>query len=378
MKENNTINITKGVYLLPWSEKDNPNGWIEPTTFCQLKCPGCYRGLDKKDYDHIHEDFLELKKQIDNFLVNRNIQTLSIAGGEPLLYPKINELVSYANNNGLRVMIYTNGLALTEEKIRELKNSGATQFVLHIDKFQGRVGYNNENDLLKLRDKYCNLFRKVGGVNLGFIQPIAKDNLKDINLLLDFYNRNIDIVNLVVFTLYREVCWDHAVKPNIDTNISVEDVVIEIRQRHKYEACSYLGSNKSINDPTWLFSIKVGINGYLFGFLDGKIYKLIQERYRKNKGKYLFLTRKNKINILKLLRYFNFTSILKIVFKYLKKKIINPLALSNTVYFQTMLILRGPEKQKGEWDLCQGCPDAMFYKDKLVPSCILEEIKKKK
>ncbi|MFC1622669.1 radical SAM protein [Patescibacteria group bacterium] len=253
MKYYKTPDLIKDAYLLPWNEKDNPNGWIEPTTFCQLKCPGCYRGLDKKDYKHVHEDFLELKKQIDNFVSIRNIQTLSIAGGEPLLYPKIEELISYAHKKGLRTMIYTNGLALNEEKLRSLKDSGASQFVLHIDKFQKRDGYQDENDLLELRKKYCNLFRKVGGVSLGFIQPMSKDNLKDMHLLLDFYEKNMDIVNLIVFTLYREVCWDHTIKPEINTNINIVDVVSEIQSKHEYRPCSYLSNTKKTDNPTWLF-----------------------------------------------------------------------------------------------------------------------------
>lgn len=80
-------------YRLPWKEEDNPNGWIEPTTFCQLKCPGCYRGLDKINPKYVHEYLDKMKRQIDYFIKYRNIQTLSVAGGEPLLYPKIKRII---------------------------------------------------------------------------------------------------------------------------------------------------------------------------------------------------------------------------------------------------------------------------------------------
>lgn len=369
------MNIIKDSYLLPWNEKDNPNGWIEPTTFCQLKCPGCYRGLDKDNCAHVHEDFLKLTKQIDDFVVNRNIQTLSIAGGEPLLYPKINELVNYAHQQGLEVIIYTNGLLLDEEKLRSLKYNGASQFFLHIDKFQNRNTYINETDLLKLREKYCNMFRKVGGVNLGFIQPISKNNLTDVNLLVDFYNKNIDIVNFVAFSLYSDVCWDQKTKLNIDTGIDMEDIVNEIRRKYEFEVCAYLGSTKNISNPTWLFSTKVGTNDYQFGCLDGKMFKFIQTNHHKKTGKYLFVTKDNKINILKLFVGLGGRSISRIIVNYLKKKMVAPINLGSTVYFQTTLILRGPKQLTGEWDLCQGCPDAIFFQDKLVPSCILEVIK---
>ena len=54
--------IYKNCHLLPWSETDNPNGWIEPTTYCQLKCPGCYRGLDRQGYVSAHADFGVLQR----------------------------------------------------------------------------------------------------------------------------------------------------------------------------------------------------------------------------------------------------------------------------------------------------------------------------
>jgi len=64
MKDYNSEKNIDGGYRLPWSSKDNPNGWIEPTTFCQLKCPGCYRGLDKENPKYVHEDLEKMKKQI--------------------------------------------------------------------------------------------------------------------------------------------------------------------------------------------------------------------------------------------------------------------------------------------------------------------------
>ena len=54
-------------------------------------------GEDKSSHKPVHIELVELKKQIDWFIEKRNIHTLSIAGGEPLLYPSILELVKYAS-----------------------------------------------------------------------------------------------------------------------------------------------------------------------------------------------------------------------------------------------------------------------------------------
>ena len=37
------------MYRIPWTKHDNPNGWIEVTTECQLDCQGCYRAVTGDD-----------------------------------------------------------------------------------------------------------------------------------------------------------------------------------------------------------------------------------------------------------------------------------------------------------------------------------------
>lgn len=370
------LHLTEGCYRLPWSVDDNPNGWIEPTTYCQLKCPGCYRGLDKDGAVRIHEDFEEMKKQVDRHLELRNVQTISIAGGEPLIYPRLGELLSYIKSRGLKTKIFTNGIALNEAVLRKLKEGGANDFVIHIDKFQLRRGYETEGELNTLRESYADIFRKVGGVGLGFIQPFSRDNLSDVAAVLNFCKNNADIVSLIVFTLYTDVNWSDLIKSKINTDIAVSDVVDEIQNRFAYSPCAYLGSTADAHDPTWLFSISVGFKDLLLGFFDGKLYRDIQLRYHRKTGKYLFTRSGSTISLWQLLKLIKYAGIRNILRRYLASAIKNPGRVRENLYLQTLLILRGPKfTADGKRDLCDGCPDAMFYNDRLVPSCILEEIK---
>src|SRR3972149_9474852 len=110
-----TLNL-ENLYRLPWTTYNNPNGWIEPTTYCQLACPGCYRGLDQPSPPRIHENIEKLKKDIDTLVKIRKIETLSVAGGEPLLYPQLDKLIKYAHKRNLKVKIVTNGWALTKSR----------------------------------------------------------------------------------------------------------------------------------------------------------------------------------------------------------------------------------------------------------------------
>ncbi|MFA5432236.1 MAG: radical SAM protein [Candidatus Paceibacterota bacterium] len=370
--------LLKNCYHLPWSEKDNPNGWIEPTTYCQLKCPGCYRGLDKDGVVHIHTDLEDLKREVDLFLEKRNVQTISIAGGEPLLYPKLEELVSYIRSRGLKTKIFTNGISLNEELLRRLKNSGAIEFIIHIDKFQKREGYkdSDESDLNSLRASYCDLFRKVGGINLGFIQPVSKDNLSDVSTILRFCKNNADIVSAIVFTLYSDINWDDSIKAKINTDIEVLDVVAAIRNQFPYFPSAYLGSTVDKDNPTWLFSVSIGSKDKEFGFFDGKLYQDIELSHYKKTGRYFITKTGNKISIMQFLKLASYSCIRKALRKYLLSILKNPSSIVRDIYLQKLLILRGPKfTNDGGRDLCDGCPDAMFFNDKLVPSCILEEIK---
>ncbi len=116
-------------YNLPWTEFDNPNAWIEPLNTCNIVCPGCYRGADKESSYSEILSLEEMKKQIDWFKQHRNIHTVSIAGGEPTLYPHLKELIAYAAKLNIRTMLFTNGLVLTRKYAIELAEQGLNQVV---------------------------------------------------------------------------------------------------------------------------------------------------------------------------------------------------------------------------------------------------------
>ena len=80
----------KDYYRMPWSNNDNPIAWLEITDICNIYCKGCYRtNLEG------HRPLNELKKEVDFFCDVRNPDSITIAGGEPLIYPDILELISY-------------------------------------------------------------------------------------------------------------------------------------------------------------------------------------------------------------------------------------------------------------------------------------------
>lgn len=81
---------------------------IYPSSFCQLNCNFCYF----KSKRNVYPTFVSSKKWkalIDEIKSN-NIIYLSILGGEPTLYPEIDEILKYVNKIKLKTTITTNGI----------------------------------------------------------------------------------------------------------------------------------------------------------------------------------------------------------------------------------------------------------------------------
>jgi MoaA/NifB/PqqE/SkfB family radical SAM enzyme len=89
------------LYRLPWTLSDNAISWLEPTAMCNLSCDGCYRENEKNS----HLPIEEVKHHLDVFQKLRNSDCISIAGGDPLLYPEILEIVTNIKNRGLKPII---------------------------------------------------------------------------------------------------------------------------------------------------------------------------------------------------------------------------------------------------------------------------------
>lgn len=349
------------LYKLPWTNTDNPNWWIEPTTYCQLKCPWCYRGLDTWNVIFTHISLDTMKQQVDDLLKKRNVQTISIAWGEPLMYPELNELIAYISSRWLFTKVYSNGMALTESKLQDLKKSWLTEIIIHIDMYQDLPWYigKNEKELNVLRQKYVDLIKIVGWVNLGFIMPISKWNIEYLPEILEFYRKNIDEINLIVFTTLKDPNW------NDGTAITCEYLSEQIGKYIHYSPSSYLPKVKNPDQSAWLFSMWFWNNDTYFGDVDAHLYESIVKRYYKKWGKYFITRKKKKISIFSMFPLIFQPSGFRIVKNILTSK-------NKDIYYQVILIIDPPDKV-GDW--CEACPDMMYVWEKLYPSCMANKLK---
>ena len=100
-------------YRRLWARSSGPTGkettvlpylpirlWIEPTSFCNLKCVMCpNKDLDRKDKGYMPlELFRKIVDEATGFIHEANL----IHRGESLLHPEFFEMVRYAHDGGDR------------------------------------------------------------------------------------------------------------------------------------------------------------------------------------------------------------------------------------------------------------------------------------
>ncbi|OGD98660.1 hypothetical protein A3A49_01480 [Candidatus Curtissbacteria bacterium RIFCSPLOWO2_01_FULL_38_11b] len=364
----------QNLFKLPWTTFDNPNGWIEPTTYCQLSCPGCYRGLASPNPLRIHQPLHKIKREIINLIKIRNIKILAIAGGEPLLYPDLDNLVTYANKQGLQVRLLTNGVALTKDRLTKLKKLGVTEVVIHISEYQKRPISQKIKKINIEREKYCQMFRETGGVVLNFIMTVSKTNFVQVPTIIKFYKKNSDIISRVIFTLYRDVLFSKDQEENIKNYISLSSLVNLIKKSYAVEPCAYLGQTLIKQNPSWLFFAPILLGTKTIGYADNKTIEKLHLKSQSNSWD-SFPAGKNGQNLIKSISLLSLPTAQNIFKGYLGNILKNPKSLLTNPNCQTIIIINTPTLTNRGWNLCDGCPDAILYKNKLVPSCLLERIK---
>lgn len=375
-------------YRLPWNLTDNSISWLEPTAKCNLYCDGCYR-----KNDNTHKTLSQVQNDLDVFIKLRKCDAVSIAGGDPLTHPEIISIVKMISDKGLKAVINTNGLALTKELLIDLKKAGVYGFTFHIDSKQNRPGWKDKNEieLNDLRYHYAKMLNDVGGISCSFNSTVYEDTMQYIPEMVKWAQKNIDIVHVMVFILYRAVNnsqIDFYLGPKkIDmgelvyneeiverTDIKAEEIVELIRTEYPdFDPCAYLNGSEKPDSYKWLLTGRLGTKNKIYGYMGKKSMEIVQAGHHMLFDRYLAYsspkeTRKGK----SMLIFFSaFDKKLRKAFKAFFK---NPLNIFKTLHYQSVMIIQPVDfLEDGRQNMCDGCPDITVWNGQLVWSCRMEE-----
>jgi hypothetical protein len=312
-----TIN-TRELYRLPWNLADNGISWLEPTAQCNLVCDGCYRRNRVE-----HKSWEQTLHELDVFDRTRKSDALSIAGGDPLLYPDIVRTIAEAARRGYKPVVNTNGHAISRELVREMKQAGLAGFTFHVDSKQGRPGRwrdKNELELCELREELAEVAYEFK-VGCSFNNTVYPDTMPYVPPLTRWAERHMDKVHVMVFILYRDMLAnefryfagadevdiyadsdrkkadDAKTVYNLDTergypsHLTAEDVVAALREDDpSFRPSAYLNGTQDPTTIKWLLAGRIGRPGKTHGYVGPKIIELIQSTNHLLKDRYLAYT----------------------------------------------------------------------------------------
>jgi MoaA/NifB/PqqE/SkfB family radical SAM enzyme len=100
-------------------------------TSCELKCKGCYQGMDRKMPEVVHWKKSWLYDRLDeilDYLISRGGKSIAYAGqGELMTDPDAFELIERVRMKGLHFVMFSNGQELAnKEKVRRIDELGVT------------------------------------------------------------------------------------------------------------------------------------------------------------------------------------------------------------------------------------------------------------
>jgi MoaA/NifB/PqqE/SkfB family radical SAM enzyme len=369
------------LYRLPFSKNDNPNGWIEVTTHCNLGCPDCYRGCDRPEIPQSHMPLEAVKENIEAMLHIRNCRIISISGGEPLLHPDIEEIIRFISAKGALPWLHTNGLALTEQRLISLKNAGLKGVIVRVDSLKDKVKSHTENELNEERLKFGLRVGNLDGIHLSFICVVSKDNLDEIPDIVQWAMKNNRLVDFLAFISLRQVKFSEDDVIDKSRWVTLEECCRVFRGRFtdmKY--ASYLGSVEGLNTIKWLQSIWISFDGEVLGYPGPRMVELFQgyHHWRFGKYAYKFGDGRSYLGFLQILLLSLFLKEMrKTAANYLNLILKNPVNLFRRATLQMMCFIIPPGENESRSDTCEGCPDAILYDGGLYPSCGLEEVKLK-
>ncbi len=382
------------LYRLPWNMADNAISWLENTSQCNLRCDGCYR-INRLNS---HKTMDEIKRELEIFKRNRKTDSVSIAGGEPLLHPKIVEIVELIKSFGWKPVINTNGDLLTMDLLKDLKKAGVWGFTFHVDSGQSRPKWKgkNEIELNELRLKFASMLKEVGGITCSFNATVYPETVEYVPEILKWGQKHIDKVQTMVFIIYRmanlaegfdyyvgnkQVSYEETPyttkRDDRRLDISSPEIVDEIRKVYPdFAPSAFLNGTVKADTFKWLLTGRMGNKRRIFGYTGPKFMELVQTFKHIFTGSYLAYSKPFAQRIGRL--YFLLSpfdkGIRNIAKNYFKSVVDKPEAFFSRVYYQSVMIIQPADVyENGEVNMCDGCPDLTVWGDEMVWSCRLEE-----
>jgi hypothetical protein len=379
----------KGLYRFPWTQVDTPGTWVEVTDSCDLACPGCFRHRLEG-----HRPLEVVKEEIRLCQTATNCERVAIAGGEPLLYPQLPDVVAYIAELGMKPVLMTNGQSLTPEYARELKRAGLVQFYFHVDSGQERPGWEGKDEIAanELRQRYADMVFALKGVMCGYNITITRANLAAVPEIVGWGLANIDRVHSLSLIAIRGLLTEpgtgySAGGQTVDTerlqcrgdsaeayDITSDEMFELVRRAHPdLRPCAFLNGTADPTTNKFLVTVPIGSREEIYGVCGPKTAELSQVARHLFTGRYTSLAQTPRASKSVFLLW-PVDKDVRLAFKrFLASAVRHPSRLFRKVHIQGLNLVQPTEILGDEKNFCDGCINLMPWKGAMVHSCVLDE-----
>lgn len=197
--------------------------YVELTRSCNLRCRHCLNSsgdaLDNQlNFEEFKDMILEFSKA--------GIQEIRFTGGEPLVFPKVFDLIKLCTELGIYTSIGTNGTLITKNIAQKLKSSGLKKAIVSIDGTEKKHDYiRGEDNYKKAMDGIDNLIEL--GIDVRINSVIMKENMDDV---IDFAKQINDKKQSLFIRRFIESGRGTDLKDNMLTKEDYEYVRNELKK----------------------------------------------------------------------------------------------------------------------------------------------------
>ncbi len=353
------------INILKYSLRDSPHATIEPNRTCNIRCRCCYN-LDRNGVKPLGL----VKKEIDIAAAKRNLQVITLLGGEPTLHPDLERIIAEIKSRGLMCHILTNGIRLLDDRdgryLDALVRAGVDKIFVHIDAGQSHV----HGDIEAARRA---LFAKLEARRVPFAlsMTIGNGDQQALPALIRRYSR-YRYFDGVLAVLARDPL------PPRSQDAQLLDEYISLADELGIEPSNYIPSNVSDHEICWL------IYSYFVNPASGRAFSLSPLFDRIYRTGYKIVTGRQAFAIPPRPRLYEMASAvicLADTFLHPRKwasfrRFMSGASPFHAGRFHFIAIQTPPEFDEDIHRLrfCYNCPDATIRNGMLTPVCIADHI----
>lgn len=380
----------RALLRMPYQTSETPHMVLEVNQACNISCEACYKAKSgtTKPLDEVYAE-------IDWVMERRNLDVITLAGGEPTLHPQLPDIVRYIADRGVLVQMLTNGTLLTEERLTDLAAAGMFKIYLHMDTRQRRddtAGATCEADLNDLRETTARRVRS-HGIGCAPVLTLYQSNLGELDDIVEHVlaSPSMDWLLSTLYTDFTGLSEGLGLGGTCevlgeglpDQTVTNEDVAPYLRDKRGWVPSAYVASSKRDRERRWLFYYALVIrsdDGLVdVHYLDqrfGRNIAIGNWMYRLQHGRYPFDMVLTPWQVYVVALCYATLSLGPITALRIYAFLIKALRPGRKLEIKALAFQQGPNlTPEGDLEFCRFCPDATVRDGELIPVCLVDVLK---